>query len=100
MEQSIIHILITSVVVPVCFILFQRMTNKNDELKKQSEEDWRKEVKEKFDTISKKITSFCGDNHVEHNELYTARNNLVERVGILETTHHQRGCDQPIQRRG
>jgi hypothetical protein len=74
--------------------------NKNDELKKESEETWRIEVKEKFDSISKKITSFCTDNHREHNELYDARNNLTSRMGAVETIHHQRGCDQPYQRRG
>ncbi|MFA5158716.1 MAG: hypothetical protein WC451_06060 [Patescibacteria group bacterium] len=73
--------------------------NKNDKLKERSEDNWREEVKGKFDSISKKITSFCTDNHHEHDELYTARNDLQNKIGAIETIHHQRGCDQPFQRR-
>jgi hypothetical protein len=99
MESSIIQIIISAITIPVCFMIFQRTMNKNDELKKESEEGWREEVKAKFDSISKKITSFCTDNHKEHDELYTARNELQKKVGEIETIHHQRGCDQPFQRR-
>jgi hypothetical protein len=100
MESPIIHILITVFVIPVCFMVFQRIVNKNDELKKDSEDRWREEVKGKFDSISKKITSFCQDNHNEHNELYAKSNDLTSRVGAIETIHQQRGCNQPYNRRG
>ncbi|MCE5212511.1 MAG: hypothetical protein LLG40_13290 [Deltaproteobacteria bacterium] len=98
MESSIIHILITAVAIPLCFVVLNRVTNKNDELKKKSEEDWRTEVKEKFDGISKKITSFCSENHVEHNELYEARNLHADRIRAIETIHHIKGCDERIEK--
>lgn len=98
MESSIIQIIISAITIPVCFMIFQRTMNKNDKLKEKSENDWREEVKGKFDFIGKKITSFCQDNHLEHNELYAAKNEIQNRVGAIETIHHQRGCDQPVRR--
>jgi hypothetical protein len=99
MEQSIIQIIITLIAIPVTLMLFQRFVNRADEVKKEEEINWRKNVTDMFDRIERKITSYCADNHKEHDELYAARNIMEKRVAVIENTHHQRGCDQPYMRR-
>lgn len=99
MEQSIIQIIITLIAIPVTLMLFQRFVNKADEVKKEEEINWRKNVTDMFDRIERKITSYCAENHKEHDELYAARNIMENRVSVIENTHHQRGCDQPYMRR-
>jgi len=49
--------------------------------------------------INKKVSDMCASNDKEHDELYSARNCIERRVQAIETTHHQRGCDQPFRRR-
>ena len=49
--------------------------------------------------INKKVSDMCASNEKEHDELYTARNCIERRLQNIETTHHQRGCDQPYKRR-
>jgi len=93
MEQSIIQIIVTLIAIPVTLMLFQRFISKADEVKKEEEANWRKNVTDMFDRIERKITSYCAENHKEHDELYTAGNALDKRVAIIETTHKQRGCD-------
>jgi hypothetical protein len=96
MEQSILQILVTLLAIPCTVWLFQRFINKADKVKEQEEMNWRKNVTDMFDRIERKITSYCGENHKEHDELYTARNLLEKRVSVIENTHHQRGCDEPF----
>lgn len=50
--------------------------------------------------INKKVSDMCASNDKEHDELYSARNCIERRIQAIETTHHQRGCDQPFRRRG
>lgn len=104
--ESILHIAITLVFIPIVLFLFSRFVTRSDEakkearakeeeLKKQEEASWRKTVQDMFTRIESKLTTYCQQNHKEHDELYTARNDLMERVAVIENTHHQRGCDQP-----
>lgn len=107
--QIIITTLITSLAIPVTIFFFQRSINKADEAqkeeerkaaeaKKQEETNWRKSVSDMFTRIETKITNYCSDNHKEHEELYGLKNEISSRVSVIETVHHQRGCDQPIRR--
>lgn len=93
MEQSILQILVTLLAIPCTVWLFQRFINKADKVKEQEEANWRKNVTDMFDRIERKITSYCSENHKEHDELYKARNAIDTRVAVIETTHKQRGCD-------
>ena len=107
--QIIMTALITSLAIPITIFFFQRSINRADEArkeeerkaaesKKQEEANWRKSVSDMFTRIESKITSYCTDNHKEHEELYGLKNEISSRVSVIETVHHQRGCDQPIRR--
>jgi hypothetical protein len=98
-ESTIIHVLITAIAIPMVLFIFQRFINRADEVKKAEEASWRKSVTDMFTRMETKITSYCSDNHKEHDELYVAKNELTARVAVIENTHHQRGCDQPFLRR-
>jgi hypothetical protein len=99
MEQTVLQLFITMLAIPITLILFQRFVNKADETKKEEEKNWRNNVTGMFERIEKKITSYCAENHKEHDELYTSRNILEKRVTVIENTHHLRGCDDPYSRR-
>jgi uncharacterized protein YpmS len=99
MPETAIHILITLIVIPVVLFLFQRFVSKADDARKELDKQWHASVTNKFDEITKKISSYCADNHKEHDEIYTKVNTLTNKVGAIETIHHQRGCDQPYRRR-
>lgn len=104
--ESILHIVITLVFIPIVLYLFSRFVSRSDDakkearlkedaLKKQEEDSWRRSVQDMFNRIESKLTGYCMQNHKDHDDLYTARNDLMERVAVIENTHHQRGCDQP-----
>lgn len=99
MPESAIHVLITLVAIPVVLILFQRFINKADAAKEKEETGWRESVKQMFSTLEGKLTSYCAQNRMDHEQLYADKNDLMERVAVIENTHHQRGCDQPYDRR-
>ena len=98
MEYSAIQILITLVAIPSTLFFFQRFVSRSDAAREAEEANWRTYVREKFESLEKKLTTYCTENHTEHDELYESRNDVNERVKAIETTHHQRGCDQPIRR--
>lgn len=95
----ILHILITLVAIPVAVGLFNRFVKKADKIDDDSKKKWEKYVTDKFDEITSTLDKYCSDNHREHDELYTRVRNAENRVSVIETTHHQRGCDQPFRRR-
>lgn len=97
--QIIIQIAVTMIAIPITLFFFQRFVNKADEAKRKEEANWRENVKEMFTKLEKKVSSYCTDNHKEHDELYAAKNKIENRVSVIETTHHQRGCNQPYRRR-
>lgn len=99
MESSVIHIIITLVVVPLVMFLFQRFVNSADATRKEEEMAWRDSVTKMFDRIERKITSYCADNHKEHDELYQAKNSIDKRVSVMETVHQMNGCNDGLKRR-
>ena len=101
-----LHILITLVFIPIIVMFYNRNIKKADihqekreKDKERTEEDWKEYVKGEFGKMSIKITSYCAENHREHEELYHDYNKINTRLTAVETTHHQRGCDQPYMRR-
>lgn len=109
-HQTIIQIIITTIAIPLTLFFFQRFVNRADEArrkeaasadeaKKKEEANWRENVKELFSKLEKKVSEYCTENHKEHDELYADKNKIDNRVSVIETTHHQRGCDQPYRRR-
>lgn len=95
----ILHILITLIAIPVAMGAFNRFVKKADKIDDDSKKKWEKYVTDKFDEITGTLNKYCNDNHKEHEELYGRTGKLENRTSVLETTHHQRGCDQPYRRR-
>jgi flagellar biosynthesis protein FliP len=98
-HQTIIQIIVPAIAIPLTLFIFQRFVNKAEAAKQQEEINWRESVKTMFDKLEKKVSSYCTDNHKEHDELFSAKNKIDNRVSVIETTHHQRGCNQPYRRR-
>lgn len=97
-ESTIVHILITAVTIPIVLFLFKRFVDRSDKIKEKEEEQWRTSVKEMFSKLEKKLTDYCTKNSREHDEFYTARREMERRVGVIENTHHLKGCDAPMRK--
>jgi hypothetical protein len=98
-HQTIIQIAVTVIAIPVTLFFFQRFVNKADAAQAKEEDHWRGYVREEFLKLGSKLTRVCDDNRRDHEELYTAKNDITTRVSRIEEVHHQRGCDQPYTRR-
>lgn len=99
-QQSLIQLVITLVAIPLTLFFFQRFINKADQAKQEEEYGWRENVKGMFSRLENKVSTYCTDNHKDHDDLYGSTNDLTTRVSVIENTHHQRGCDQPFRRSG
>lgn len=97
--QTIIQIFATIIAIPVTLFFFQRFVAKADEAKEKEEASWRGYVREEFGKLNAKLTKVCEDNRRDHEELFSAKSDIGTRVSVIEEVHHQRGCDQPYNRR-
>lgn len=98
-HQTIIQIIITTITIPIALFLFQRVIRNSDEIKKEEELHWRQNVEKMFSRMESKISTYCTENHAQHEVIFDDRNDLMNRVAVIENIHHQRGCDQPYNRR-
>ena len=96
MEQSIIHIIVTLIAIPVALFIFQRLVNKKDGAEKQVADERHDNILKSIKELTEKITKFCTENKKEHCEFFGYGTEIEK----INTIHHQRGCDQPYMRRG
>ena len=100
MPEYIIHVLITLIAIPMVMFFFMRLVNRADAYKKEEEAQWRNQVMNRFTLLEANLNSFCAQNRNEHDELYEGKNNLTNRVSVIEATQRHMGCDQPKRRYG
>jgi hypothetical protein len=95
----ILQIVITMIAVPLVVWFIQRGYSKADKEKKEKDDERHNHFKESMDNLVKKVTDYCQKNHNDHEQLFEFKNDHAERITTIETTHKQRGCDQPYHRR-
>lgn len=95
----ILHIIITLIAIPAAIGAFKRFVSKADKADDDNKKKWEKYVTDKFDELTGTLNKYCTENRKEHDELYNRTRECENHVAIIETTHHQRGCDQPYRRR-
>jgi hypothetical protein len=94
-----LHIFLTFILIPVFIAIFNRYVKRLDDNQNMREEQWRNFIKDELVKIGNKLTKYCEENNQNHVRFERGISDVDSRVTKIETIHHQRGCDQPYNRR-